>query len=46
VRVWVRRGLALSDADRATIEACEDADTLDRWFDAALTAHDASDLLR
>jgi predicted transposase/invertase (TIGR01784 family) len=46
VRVLVRRGLALSDAARARIDACVDVDTLDRWFDAALVAPDADDALR
>jgi len=45
-RVLSRRGLALSAADDARIEACDALDTLERWLDQAITAATAVEALR
>jgi hypothetical protein len=43
LRLLVRaRRLALTEDQSAQIDACQDADTLDRWSEAAVTATDAS----
>lgn len=39
-----KRGLAVSVTDRSRITGCTDLDTLDRWFDRAITVTDASEL--
>ena len=44
-RVLSRRGLALSAADDARIEACDALDTLERWHERAILAASAADLL-
>jgi hypothetical protein len=38
LRVLKGRGLAVSDVERATIEACTDVTQLDQWLDRASTA--------
>jgi flagellar biosynthesis/type III secretory pathway protein FliH len=45
LRLLVRAGIALTEDDRARIQACEDADTLDRWIDNVLGAKTASEVL-
>jgi len=45
LRLLARNGLALSEDERARISACSDVATLDRWFDHALTAKTAADVL-
>jgi predicted transposase/invertase (TIGR01784 family) len=45
-RVLTRRGLPLTQEAHARIEACGDAKTLDRWFEAALAAEAVEDALR
>ena len=37
-RLLLRAGLAVTDDDRARIQACTDLATLDRWFDNVLGA--------
>ncbi|MBL8604966.1 MAG: PD-(D/E)XK nuclease family transposase, partial [Myxococcales bacterium] len=44
LRLLDRRGLSLTDEGRALIAACEDATTLDRWFDQALGAKTLGDV--
>jgi predicted transposase/invertase (TIGR01784 family) len=44
LRVLARASLALTDDERARIDACADAATLDRWFDNALGAKTAADV--
>ncbi len=39
-----RAGLALSDEQRAQIEACTDAEALDRWIERAIEARSAEEL--
>jgi hypothetical protein len=43
--VLATRGLAPSDEERAAIEACEDAKTLDRWIERAVTAGSVAEVL-
>ena len=38
-------GIALTDHDRARIQACTDAATLDRWIDNVFGAKSAADVL-
>jgi hypothetical protein len=45
LRLLTRAGIALSEDDRARIEACTDAATLDRWVDNVLGAKNAADVL-
>jgi len=45
LRLLVRAGIALTDDDRARIQACEDAAVLERWFDNVLGAKTASEVL-
>jgi ClpP class serine protease len=45
-RVLARRGLALAPEDEARIDACEDATTLERWLDQAVTAMTVAEALR
>jgi predicted transposase/invertase (TIGR01784 family) len=45
VRVFERRGLVLTEGDRARIAACTDGALLDRWFDGALVAATAAEAL-
>jgi len=45
-QVLARRGLALSAADEARIEACADLGTLKRWLDEAVVAASAAEALR
>jgi hypothetical protein len=45
-RVLARRQLALSPAEEARIEACEDLPTLERWLDQAITASTAAEALQ
>jgi PD-(D/E)XK nuclease family transposase len=44
-RLLLRAGLAVTDDDRARIEACTDPATLDRWFDNVLGASSTADVL-
>lgn len=44
-RILERTGIILDDADRARIDACKDLATLDQWFDKALGAKTARDVL-
>jgi predicted transposase/invertase (TIGR01784 family) len=44
LRVMARRGLELTEANRARIAACADAATLDRWLDTALGAGTAAEV--
>jgi predicted transposase/invertase (TIGR01784 family) len=45
LRLLMRTGIALTDDDRARIQACMDAATLDRWIDNVLGAKTAADVL-
>ncbi len=45
LRLLARAGIALTDDDRARIQACEDAAVLDRWVDNVLGAKTASEVL-
>ncbi len=45
-RVLIRRGLAISPAELARIETCEDVDMLRRWHDQAVVAASTADALR
>jgi len=38
LRLLDRRGLAVDEATRARVTACEDADQLEQWFDRAIVA--------
>jgi hypothetical protein len=44
LRVLERRGLAVTDDDRARVSRCDDVATLERWLDLAVTAARASEL--
>jgi predicted transposase/invertase (TIGR01784 family) len=44
LRLLARRGLVLTEDERATISACGDITTLDRWFDNALAAKTMADV--
>jgi predicted transposase/invertase (TIGR01784 family) len=44
LRLLARRGLALTEDDRARIAACSDVATLDQWFDNALVAKTATEV--
>ena len=44
LRLLTRAGIALTDDDRARIEGCSDAATLDRWVENVLGAKTASDV--
>jgi hypothetical protein len=46
LRVLAQRGLALTPKEQERIAACDDVVTLDRWFDEALTAASAADVVR
>ena len=45
LRLLVVRGVALSDAQRAKVDACDDVATLDRWFSRAVGAATADEVL-
>ena len=45
LRLLVRVGIALTDDDRARIQACTSATTLDRWIDNVIGAKTAADVL-
>jgi hypothetical protein len=45
LRVLARAGIALTDEDRARIQACEDAATLDRWAENVFGAKTIADVL-
>ena len=45
LRLVARAGIALTEDDRARIEACTDAAVLDRWVDNVLGAKTAADVL-
>jgi predicted transposase/invertase (TIGR01784 family) len=45
VRLLLRAGIALTDADRTRIQACTDPATLDRWMDNVLGAKTAAEVL-
>jgi len=44
-RLLLRVGLAVTDDDRACIQACTDPATFDRWFDNVLGARSTADVL-
>jgi ATP-dependent exoDNAse (exonuclease V) beta subunit len=44
LRVLERRGLPVTDDDRARISRCDEVATLERWLDLAVTAARASEL--
>ncbi len=44
LRLCGRIGIALSEGDRARIQACDDAATLDRWVDNILGAKTSTDV--
>ena len=44
-RLLGRAGIALSEDDRARVQACSNATTLDRWLDNVLGAKTAADVL-
>ncbi len=46
VRVLTRRGLTVTDAHVALIDACDDPATLDAWLDRAVDAPTTDDVLR
>jgi hypothetical protein len=41
----VRAGIALTDAERARIDACMEAETLDGWIDHVFGAKTAAEVL-
>src|SRR4051812_7862000 len=43
-RLLARAGIALTDDDRARIQACSDTATLDRWLDNVLGAKTAANI--
>jgi hypothetical protein len=45
LRLLVRAGIALTDAERARIDACMDAETLDGWTDHVFGAKTAAEVL-
>jgi hypothetical protein len=45
LHVLTARGIALTDADRGRISACDDAATLDTWLERAATATRLDDVL-
>ena len=45
LRLLARAGIALTEDDRARIQACTDAATLDQWVDNVLGAKTATDVL-
>ncbi len=45
LRLLARAGITLAEADRARIQACTDAATLDRWVDNVFGAKTAADVL-
>ena len=45
LRLLGRAGIAIPDDDRAKVQACADAATLDRWLDNVLGAKTAADVL-
>jgi len=45
LRLLGRAGIALTDTERARIEACMDAETLDRWIDNVFEAKTAAEVL-
>jgi hypothetical protein len=44
LRILTRRGIGVPDEARTAIENCTDMDTLEKWFDRALTVDDFKDL--
>lgn len=44
LRILTRRGISVPDEARTAIENCTDMDTLEKWFDRALTIDDFKDL--
>jgi hypothetical protein len=45
-KILDKRGLTLNAQDEARLESCADSDTLERWFDQALTATSVTEALR
>jgi hypothetical protein len=45
LRLLTRAKIAITDSERARIQACADADTLDRWVDNILEAKTSADVL-
>ncbi len=46
LRLLSRAGIALTEAERARIDACNDVATLDRWLENVLGAKSAAEVLR
>lgn len=46
LRLMQRAGIPLTEAERARVETCTDAATLERWLDNVLGAKTAADVLR
>ena len=46
LRIFDRRGIAVSAEVSGQIQSCEDLDVLGRWFDLALTVSAADKLLQ
>ena len=44
LRLLVKRGIAVTEPQRARIEGCTDLDQLDEWFDRAATATSAAEV--
>ena len=44
-RLLVRAGIALTEGDRARVQACTDAAALDRWIDNVFGAKSAAEVL-
>jgi hypothetical protein len=44
LRLLARAGITLTDEDRARVQACRDAVTLDRWVENVLGAKTAADV--
>ena len=45
LRLLTRRGIALTDTQRARVDGCDDGATLDAWIDRAVDATDAAGVL-
>lgn len=46
VKVLAKRGISLSEAERATIQGTRDLPTLEEWLDRALVVTSAAELLQ
>jgi hypothetical protein len=45
LRLFARRGFALTAGERARVAECAEEETLDRWFDQALVAASVGEAL-